>query len=131
MAVTVDPVSLSAITTAVTAAAGSVGTEAGRQVWGSLADLARRAVGRGRGEPAAEPVALPLDPADGEQVRALAALLFAGALRDPDLAEELRSWEAGARPGLTVDNSRVTNTVLGQARVGRLIQGRDVTWTSD
>ncbi|UQI46787.1 hypothetical protein M1P56_21765 [Streptomyces sp. HU2014] len=128
---TVDPVSLSAITTAVTAAAGSVGTEAGRRVWGSLAELARRAVGRGRGEEETEPVALPLDPTDGEQVRALAALLFARALREPDFAEELRSWADGARPGLTVDNSRVTNTVSGQARVGRLIQGRDVTWTSD
>ncbi|MCD9141108.1 hypothetical protein [Streptomyces albireticuli] len=126
---TVDPVSLSAITTAVTAAAGSVGTEAGRQVWGSLADLARRAVGRGRGEPAAEPVALPLDPADGEQVRALAALLFAGALRDPRLAEEFRTWAAEARCRLPVDNSSVTNTVSGQARVGTLIQGRDIDWT--
>ncbi|ARZ66541.1 hypothetical protein SMD11_0875 [Streptomyces albireticuli] len=127
---TVDPVSLSAITTAVTAAAGSVGTEAGRRVWGSLAELARRAVGRGRGEEETEPVALPLDPTDGEQVRALAALLFARAARDPRFADDFRAWATDAGPGLTVDNSSVTNTVSGQARVGTLIQGRDIDWTS-
>lgn len=130
MAVTVDPVSLSAITTAVTAAAGSVGTEAGRQVWTSLADLARRAVGRGRGEPEPVPVPLPLDPGDEEQVRGLAALLFARAARDARFAAEFRAWAADAGRVLPADNSSVTNTVSGQARVGTLIQGRDVHWTS-
>ncbi|MBT2387089.1 hypothetical protein J7E86_26645 [Streptomyces sp. ISL-11] len=127
----VDPVSLSAITTAVTAAAGSVGTEAGRQAWGSLAELARRALGRGRTEDDGGPApVLPLDPRDEDQVRSLAALLFARALEDPRFAEEFRGWAERVRPGLSVDNSQVTNTVSGQARVGTLVQGRDIDWTS-
>ncbi|MGK5731667.1 hypothetical protein [Streptomyces sp. URMC 124] len=122
--------SLTAVTTAVTAAAGSVGTETGRQVWLSLADLARRALGRrGREEDeAGRP--LPLDPADEEQVRSLAALLFAHLHRDPAAAAEFARWAQGVRPGpaVAVDNGQVVNTVGGNARTGTVIQGRDITW---
>lgn len=126
----VDPVSLGAITTAVTAAAGSVGTEAGRQAWGSLVDLARRAFGRGRDDDAGT-VALPVDPRDDEQVRSLSALLFAHALQNPGFAEEFRAWSENSRATLALDNSQVTNTVTGNARVGTLIQGRDINWRSE
>ncbi len=51
----VDPVSLGAITTAVTAAASSVGTEAGRRVWDSLAELTRRAFRRGESRSSPSP----------------------------------------------------------------------------
>ncbi|MEU4211603.1 hypothetical protein AB0F13_16650 [Streptomyces sp. NPDC026206] len=124
----VDPVSLDAITTAVTAAAGSVGTEAGRQVWGSLVDLTRRALRRGREEDGA-PVPLPADPGDQQEVQALAALLFGGIFQDEALTAEYRQWEEQARTVLSVDNSTVTNTVSGNARVGNLYQGRDINVT--
>ncbi|GHG48283.1 hypothetical protein [Streptomyces griseocarneus] len=124
----VDPLSLEAITTAVTAAAGSVGTEAGRQAWGSLADLARRAFGRGREEDGAAAAALPLDPDSGQQNQALAALLFGRAFQDAAFAAEYRRWEESARAvHTTVDNSTVVNNVSGEARVRTLYQGRDIT----
>ncbi|MBP2406301.1 hypothetical protein ACQEVX_31390 [Streptomyces syringium] len=126
----VDPLSLGAITTAVTAAAGSVGTEAGRQAWGSLVDLARRTFGRGRDDDSATAL-LPLDPADDEQVQSLSALLFAQALQNPGFAAEFRAWAESARPHLSVDNSQVHNTVSGNAQVGHLVQGKDITWTSN
>ncbi|MEU1373748.1 hypothetical protein ABZ442_08800 [Streptomyces triculaminicus] len=124
----VDPLSLEAITTAVTAAAGSVGTEAGRQAWGSLADLARRAFGRGRQEADDAAAALPLDPASGPQNQALAALLFGRAFQDEAFAAEYRRWEESARAVYaSVDNSTVVNSVSGEARVRTLYQGRDIT----
>ncbi|MGK5546640.1 hypothetical protein ACSNOH_18195 [Streptomyces sp. URMC 127] len=125
----VDPVSLTAVTTAVTAAAGSAGTEAGRQVWLSLADFARRAIGR-RGARADDdgPVRLPLDPADDEQVRSLAALLFAHLHQDPEAAAEFVRWARGMGPARAAGDSQVVNTVGGNARTGTVIQGRDITW---
>ncbi|WP_058042722.1 hypothetical protein [Streptomyces roseifaciens] len=124
----VDPVSLTAVTTAVTAAAGSAGTEVGRQAWASLVDFARRALGR-RGEPdGGGTVPLPLDPADGEQVRSLAALLFAHLHQDPEAAAEFVRWAERARSAVTVDAGRTVNTVGGNARTGTVIQGRDITW---
>lgn len=128
----VDPVSLGAVTTAVTAAAGSVGTEAGRQAWESLTGLVRRAFGRGREEEGdSGTLVLPLDPQDREQVQELSALIFGQARQDARFAAEYREWEEqAARLQVSVDNSRVTNTVSRSRVDGPLIQGRDlnITW---
>ncbi|WP_190107569.1 hypothetical protein [Streptomyces cinnamoneus] len=125
----VDPVSLDAVTTAVTAAAGSVGTEAGRQVWGSLVDLTRRAFGRGR-QDGGDVAPLPLDAANGQEVQALAAMLFGRILQDEAFAAEYRGWEEQARTaGVSVGNTTVTNTVSGNARVGTLYQGHSINVT--
>ncbi|MFF4158654.1 hypothetical protein [Streptomyces sp. NPDC001678] len=122
----VDPVSLGAITSAVTAAAGSVGTEAGRQVWGSLVQLARRAFGRGpAGEDEASTAVLPLDPADEQQVQSLAALIFGRVYQDTAFAEEYRRWaEQAEAVRVSVDNSTVNNTFSG-GHATHLYQGRD------
>lgn len=124
----VDPVSLGAITSAVTAAAGSVGTEAGRQVWGSLVGMVRRAFGRGQeGEGEEGAVALPVDPRDEQQVQSLAALIFGRVYQDPAFAEEFRQWSEEARSvTLSVDNSTVNNTFSG-GHATNLYQGRDFT----
>ncbi|PHQ52481.1 hypothetical protein BLA24_06785 [Streptomyces cinnamoneus] len=118
----VDPMSLTAISTAVTAAAGAAGTEAGRRMWGSLTDLARRAFGRGGEDDGAAP--LPLDPRSEEQVRELAALIFTQGRQDPRFAAEFREWAERAS-ALSVDNSTVTNNFSG--RGGVVYQGRDFT----
>ncbi|MFI9201501.1 hypothetical protein [Streptomyces sp. NPDC053048] len=128
----VDPLSLEAITTAVTAAAGSVGTEAGRQAWGSLADLARRAFGRGdrdaADDAAAPAVPLPLEPDSERQNQALAALLYGRAFQDEVFAAEYRRWEEQSRAvTVSTDHSTVVNNVSGNARVRNLYQGRDIT----
>lgn len=126
----VDPVSLGAITSAVTAAAGSVGTEAGRQVWGSLAQLARRAFGRGPAgedgpDDGASTAVLPLDPADEQQVQSLAALIFGRVYQDTAFAEEYRRWaEQAEAVRVSVDNSTVNNTFSG-GHATHLYQGRD------
>ncbi|GGP36060.1 hypothetical protein [Streptomyces abikoensis] len=124
----VDPVSLGAITSAVTAAAGSVGTEAGRQAWGSLVGMVRRAFGRGRaGEDEEGAVALPVDPRDEQQVQSLAALIFGRVYQDAAFAEEFRQWAEEARSAtLSVDNSTVNNTFSG-GHATNLYQGRDFT----
>ncbi|GHF29108.1 hypothetical protein GCM10010218_07830 [Streptomyces mashuensis] len=120
----VDPVSLDAVTTAVSAAAGAAGTEAGRQVWGGLVRLARRAAGRGGPEEEPADLApLPSDPADATQVQALAALVFGRAFQDPDFAAEFRSWAEQARTVVSVGEGAVTNIVSGRART--VLQGRD------
>ncbi|MBB4893182.1 hypothetical protein FHS39_002213 [Streptomyces olivoverticillatus] len=120
----IDPVSLSAITAAVSAAAGSVGTEAGRQAWGSLTDLARRTFRRA--DDGEDTALLPLDPQDDEQVQALSALIFGRVYQDPQFADEYRQWAERAA-AVSVDNSRVTNTISGRARVRNAYQGRDIT----
>lgn len=123
----VDPVSLDAITTAVTAAAGSVGTEAGRQAWGSLVDFTRRVLGRGREDDAAA-VPLPLDPGNQQEVQALAALLFGRIFQDEALTAEYRQWEELARAAnVSVTHTTVTNTVSGNASVGTLYQGHTIS----
>ncbi|MCF3103602.1 hypothetical protein IPZ58_18720 [Streptomyces roseoverticillatus] len=118
--------SLTAVTTAVTAATGSAGTEAGRQVWLSLADFTRRTLRRRGPDDGTDP--LPLDPGDEEQVRSLAALLFAHLYQNPGAAAEFARWARRVRPAVTVGNSRVLHTIGGNARTGTAIQGRDITW---
>ncbi|MBB1243289.1 tetratricopeptide repeat protein, partial [Streptomyces durbertensis] len=84
----VDPISLATVSAALSAAALSMGNEAGRRAWESVGALARRIVGRG--------VVPPEDPAGREE---LARRLVAGAALDPEHARLLRSWlHSGPRP---------------------------------
>ncbi|MFF2374624.1 hypothetical protein ACFVUW_09600 [Streptomyces xiamenensis] len=137
----VDPLSLAAITAAVTAAAGALGSEAGTRSWAALTRLGRRALGRADAEPDPEPAPSPAadpDPQplpavrpDDPEVQQLAAVIYARALQDAAFAADLRTWmreseEArGAAGGVTVHN-----VVQGNARVRNLIQANEVTWHS-
>ncbi|MFD7508749.1 hypothetical protein ACFV5N_05290 [Streptomyces sp. NPDC059853] len=130
----VDPLSLAAITAAVSAAAGAIGTEAGARSWAVLTRLGRRALGRGEDPepgPDAVPEPVPGGRPDDTAVSQLAAVVYARAVQDAAFAAELRAWmresEAarGASGGVTV-----TNVVKGNARVENLIQANEVTWHS-
>ncbi|MBB1257823.1 tetratricopeptide repeat protein [Streptomyces alkaliterrae] len=84
----VDPISLATVSAALSAAALSMGNEAGRRAWESVGALARRVVGRG--------VVPPEDPAGREE---LARRLVASAEADPEHARLLRGWlHSGPRP---------------------------------
>ncbi|TDC74532.1 hypothetical protein [Streptomyces hainanensis] len=125
----IDPLSLEVVGTAVTAAAGSAGSEAGRQAWTSLASLVRRAFGRGSDE---EPAVsgLPLDPGDEEQIRSLTALVFGRAYQDQEFAEAFAEWRRSNEAVLGASSVTVRNTVTGGARVQNLVQGQNITWNA-
>ncbi|RKN43751.1 hypothetical protein [Streptomyces hoynatensis] len=132
----VDPLSLGAVSAAVTAAASSVGTEAGRVSWESLASLVRRAFGRGGEEAAgdAEGAAgarvLPLDPSEPGQPEELAALIYGRIFQDEEFAEAYRKWWHSSEAVVGMGGVQVNNTVGGHARVQHLVQGQNVTWHS-
>ncbi|WP_329569905.1 hypothetical protein [Kitasatospora sp. NBC_01266] len=122
-----DIVSAGTITEAITAAAGAAGTAVGRQAWDSLQTLVRRL--RRPGEPAAE-VAEP-DPSDGPGVRELIGTVLEHHEDDPDFAADLAAWTrthaAALNVTVTYDHSSVRNTVSGNARVTKMVQGRDIS----
>lgn len=119
-----DPVSASAITAAVGAAASSAGTEAGRHAWESLLALYRRAVGSRTGT--GEEIALPDDPADEQQVRDLATRVIEETGRDEAFATDLESWAGEHGYTVRAERDTVHNTISGEARItGTVIQGRD------
>ncbi|MFF7634904.1 hypothetical protein ACFZB9_17340 [Kitasatospora sp. NPDC008050] len=141
-----DIVSAGTITEAITAAAGAAGTAVGRQAWEALLTVARRVRHRGAVEPAAGEsataelapvVPLPVDPASEPQVRELITTLVEHQRQDPGLAADLAGWarEHAAALHVTVhydrseDHSSVSNVVSGNARVAKLIQGRDFNGT--
>ncbi|GAB2731057.1 hypothetical protein [Kitasatospora kifunensis] len=131
-----DIVSAGTITEAITAAAGAAGTAAGRQAWEALLTVARRARRRGAGESAEiEPASV--DPGSEPQVRELIATLVEDREDDPTLADDLTAWARRHAAALNVtvtydnstDNSTVTNVIKDNARVTKVIQGRDISGT--
>ncbi|MDT0344715.1 hypothetical protein [Streptomyces litchfieldiae] len=98
----------------VSAAAGSAATEAGRHAWESLLSLARRLTGRAEPEP--------VDPADETAVRELTGRIADRARDDADFAAELTGWAERHRAALTITQTRVENTVSGNAQVRNVIQ---------
>jgi hypothetical protein len=98
----------------VSAAAGSAATEAGRHAWESLLSLTRRLTGRDAPEP--------VDPADPVAVRELTGRIADRAGVDEEFAGELRAWAERHRASLTVTQTRVENSVSGDAQVRNLIQ---------
>ncbi|KAB8168762.1 hypothetical protein FH609_007435 [Streptomyces sp. 3MP-14] len=102
----------------VTAAAGSVATEAGRHAWESLMSLTRRITGR------ADPVV----PDDEESVRVLVGEISDRAEADEEFADQLRDWAATHQPALDAQRSTVHNKVGGNAQVsGPVIQAQNIT----
>lgn len=121
-----DPVSASAITAAVGAAASSAGTEAGRHAWESLVALYRRAVAARTGTGTGDEVALPDDPADERQVRDLTTRVIDETGRDEAFATDLESWAGEHGYTVRAERDTVHNTISGDARItGTVIQGRD------
>ncbi|MDT0444939.1 hypothetical protein [Streptomyces johnsoniae] len=98
----------------VSAAAGSAATEAGRHAWESLMSLTRRLTGRASPEP--------VDPEDEAAVRALSGRIADRAGADEEFARELRAWAERHRGVIGVAQTRVENTVSGDAQVQNLIQ---------
>lgn len=121
-----DASTAQAVAAVVTVAATGAATEAGREAWTSLLELARRAVRRSPGT--ADGDALPVDPQDPAQVRALAGLILEEAARNDDFAAALQSWAraAGAGLGLAPRVSGVHNEVAGHANVATVIQADTV-----
>ncbi|MGF1428093.1 hypothetical protein [Kitasatospora sp. LaBMicrA B282] len=129
-----DIVSADTITRAIMAAAGAAGTAAGRQAWEALQPVLRRALHR-RG-PAGELAAATteVEPAGEPRVRELVGTVIE---QDPEFAGQLSDWAREHAGTLNVaitydqrqDHSRVSNTVSGDAKVQKLLQGRDFTGT--
>ncbi|MGW0998886.1 hypothetical protein ACWD5V_37570 [Streptomyces sp. NPDC002523] len=116
-----DPVSASAIAAAIsTAAANSAGGEAGRTAWASLVALWRRTTHRNT-----DAGDEPSDAHDEEGVRAFAATVIEECRHNPALVAELAGWARQYGLADQTDQGGVNNTVSGEARVDRLIQGRD------
>lgn len=130
-----DIMSAETITTAITAAAGAAGTAVGRQAWEALLAVARRFARRG--EPDADPATVSgravelaaVDPADERQVRELTALIIEGSGQDQDFAADLADWARQHAGVVQLNHGTVTNTVSGEARIGKLFQGRDFNIT--
>lgn len=104
----------------VSAAAGSVATEAGRHAWESLLSLTRRITGR------AQPV--DVDPADDESVRVLVGRITDRAEADEEFADQLRDWARTHQPALDARNGVVHNRISGQAQIsGPVVQAQNIT----
>ncbi len=98
----------------VSAAAGSVATEAGRHAWESLLSLTRRLTGRASPEP--------VDPGDDGAVRVLTGRIADRAATDEEFARELRAWAERHRGVIGVAQTRVENVVSDHAQVQNVIQ---------
>ncbi|WP_330239706.1 hypothetical protein [Streptomyces sp. NBC_00525] len=119
---------------ALTAMAGSVGGDAGRQAWQGLTALVRRPFRRASpedGDSAAdsgissgerELAELERDPADPLRAQALATALGVRAALDGEFRALLDSWWREARSGTGGD---VSNNVSGGTQNAPLLQGRD------
>ncbi|TNM29513.1 hypothetical protein [Streptomyces sedi] len=102
----------------VTAAAGSVATEAGRHAWDSLLSLTRRITGRPE----------PVDPADEDSVRVLVGRISDRAEADEEFAHQLRDWARTHQTLVDARQSQVRNEISGDARItGPVVQAQDIT----
>jgi hypothetical protein len=126
-----DPVTMTAVLTAVAAGGGEA--LAGR-AWEGLGVLVRRPFRREGASPAGPPMvstgeaelaALAQSPADESGAAALAEVLDARAAVDSEFAAALASWWELAREVKVSGN--VTNTISGGTQHGPVLQGRDFT----
>ncbi|MYW12577.1 hypothetical protein GT034_30155 [Streptomyces sp. SID2563] len=120
-----DPITAAALT----AMAGSVGGDAGRQAWQGLTALVRRPLRRRSAEEAPgvssgelELAELEGDPADPLRAQALATALGVRAALDGEFRALLDAWWQDAQ---RVAGSEVNNTVSGGTQNGPVLQGRD------
>ncbi|MEU8627217.1 hypothetical protein [Streptomyces sp. NPDC048669] len=125
-----DPITAAALT----ALAGTVGGEAGRQTWQGLTALVRRPFRRGA-EPDAEPDGSPVissgeleladlenSPADPVRAQALATALGVRAALDAEFRALLEEWWQQAQSG---SGSEVRNNISGGTQNAPVLQGRD------
>ncbi|MEU8703030.1 hypothetical protein AB0C61_36330 [Streptomyces sp. NPDC048680] len=122
-----DPITAAALT----ALAGTVGGEAGRQTWQGLTALVRRPFQRGAA-PGGSPVIssgeleladLENSPADPLRAQALATALGVRAAQDDEFRALLEEWWQQARSGSGGDVH--TNSISGGTQNAPLLQGRD------
>ncbi|MEV0785545.1 hypothetical protein AB0I52_21745 [Streptomyces sp. NPDC050423] len=125
-----DPITAAALT----ALAGTVGGEAGRQTWHGLTALVRRPFRRGAaqggtpdGSPAIssgelEVADLENSPADPLRAQALATALGVRAALDDEFRALLEEWWQHARTG---SGGEVHNSISGGTQNGPVVQGRD------
>ncbi|WP_328721996.1 hypothetical protein OHT52_22545 [Streptomyces sp. NBC_00247] len=125
-----DPITAAVLT----ALAGGVGGDLGRQAWQGLTALVRRPFRRGsaddvRAEPPPgissgelEITELENDPADPLRAQALATALGVRAALDEEFRAALEEWWQAARSGA---GDGVHNTISGGTQHGPVIQGRD------
>jgi hypothetical protein len=115
-----------AATALISAAAGSVATEAGRHAWESLLTLMRRVSGRGQDADASGPEDA-ADPADERQVRELTGRVLDRAGRDEAFAAALEQWVATHRATLMTATGDVHASIASGAVVhGHVVQARDI-----
>lgn len=125
-----DPITAAALT----ALAGTVGGEAGRQTWQGLTALVRRPFRRGAAPDAApggppaissgelELVDLENSPADPLRAQALATALGVRAALDDEFRALLEEWWQQARSG---SGGEVHNSISGGTQNAPVLQGRD------
>ncbi|MEE4491405.1 hypothetical protein [Streptomyces sp. BE230] len=127
-----DPITAAALT----AMAGSVGGDAGRQAWQGLTALVRRPFRRGSAEdPGSEGLSgvssgeleiaeLEDDPSDPLRAQALATALGVRAALDGQFRALLEEWWQDARNS---SGGEVHNSISGGTQTGPVLQGRDFT----
>ncbi|MGW1224253.1 hypothetical protein [Streptomyces sp. NPDC001478] len=127
-----DPITAAALT----ALAGSVGGDAGRQAWQGLTALVRRPFRRGSADdprPDADPgissgepelTALAAHPADPLRAQALATALGVRAALDGEFRTLLDAWWQEARREA---GDEIHNSISGGTQNGPVLQGRDFT----
>ncbi|WP_155357320.1 hypothetical protein [Acrocarpospora macrocephala] len=117
-----DPTLIAALISAV---AGGVAGEVGKNAWTSLASLVRRRYGDHSRELAAVEAASP-ESASSETAPDISGLLVEWARTDADFGEALTTW--AAQTAETIGQSHdIANTISGDARIqGTVIQAGDV-----
>ncbi|WNI24190.1 hypothetical protein [Streptomyces sp. ITFR-16] len=125
-----DPITAAALT----ALAGSVGGDAGRQAWQGLNTLVRRPFRRGSAEDAQtegspgissgelEVAELENNPGDPVRAQALATALGVRAALDGEFRASLAEWWQEAQSG---SSHEVHNSISGGTQNGPVLQGRD------
>ncbi|MFI6157178.1 hypothetical protein ACIBCA_31360 [Kitasatospora sp. NPDC051170] len=123
-----DPITAATLT----AIAGGVAGEVGRQAWQGLAALVRRPFRRGGGEEQqelpgvssgeVELAALEAAPTDPGRAQALATVLGVRAALDPEFGVLLDEWRTQAEADSA---GSVHNTISGGTQNGPVVQGRD------
>jgi hypothetical protein len=116
-----DPISIAALTSVLTALFEGATEEAGAKTLDSLGRLLRRAR-RGRAEEPQELERWATNPGPAD-AGAIAAYLSEAAAKDVELARQLEAWVAEAR--MILAGGSVANTVTGLV-TGNVIQGRNI-----
>ncbi|MGH3908327.1 MAG: hypothetical protein ACRDTE_29705 [Pseudonocardiaceae bacterium] len=118
-----DPISITALTTAITAAARGAAGEAGKQTWNTLTNLVRKAFGL-HSPPGTDLTALRSTPDNEHRAVELATALTTRAREQQAFADALIDWLTTVQRDLDLSEGKITNTVSGDVH-GSILQGRD------